>query len=65
MLKIKDYLVLKDIENYLENKYSEMLEENKGFLNNPINEIKTLLNSLRSILDKLENEEWGRVWIKK
>ncbi len=57
MLKIKDYLVLKDIESYLDNKYSEMLEENRDFLSSPINEIKILLNSLRSILDKLENEE--------
>lgn len=57
MLKIKDYLVLKDIESYLDDKYFEMLEENGGFLSSPINEIKILLNSLRSILDKLENEE--------
>lgn len=57
MLKIKDYLILKDIENYLHNKYYEKLEENGNFLSSPINEIKTLLDSLRSILDRLENEE--------
>ena len=28
MLKIKDYLVLKNIESYLENKKDEMLIEN-------------------------------------
>lgn len=57
MLKIKDYLVLKNIEIYLENKRNEILIENDNYSNLSIEEIEKLLFSLRKILNKLENEE--------
>lgn len=57
MLKIKDYLVLKNIETYLENKRDEILIENDNYSNLSIEEIEKLLFSLRKILNKLENEE--------
>ena len=57
MLKIKNYLVLKDIETYLENKKDELLIENNNYSNLPIEEIEKLLINLKKILNKLENEE--------
>ena len=57
MLKIKDYLVLKDIETYLENKKDELLIENNNYSNLPIEEIEKLLINLKKILNKLENDE--------
>lgn len=57
MLKIKDYLVLKNIESYLENKKNEMLIENNNYSNLPIEEIEKLLINLKKVLNKLENEE--------
>lgn len=57
MLKIKDYLVLKNIETYLENKKDELLIENNNYSNLPIEEIEKLLINLKKILNKLEKEE--------
>lgn len=57
MLKIKDYLVLKNVEAYLENKHQEMLRENNQYINESIVEIKTILNELNEVLKKIENEE--------
>lgn len=57
MLKIKDYLVLKNIETYLENKKDELLIENNNYSNLSIEEIEKLLFNLRKILNKLEKEE--------
>lgn len=57
MLNIKDYLVLKNIETYLEKKKDELLIENNNYSNLPIEEIKKLLINLKKILNKLENEE--------
>lgn len=57
MLKIKDYLVLKNIESYLENKKNKMLIENNNYSNLPIEEIEKLLINLKKVLNKLENEE--------
>lgn len=57
MLKIKDYLVLKDIEIYLETKRDDLVRENNNYSNNKIEEIEKLLIALRKILNKLENEE--------
>lgn len=56
-MKIKDYLVLKDIEWYLEKTRDDLIRENNGYSNNPIEEIKKLLEGLRKVLNKLENEE--------
>lgn len=57
MLKIKDYLVLKNIEAYLEKKRDELLIENNNYSNLPIEEIEKILFNLRKILNKLEQEE--------
>lgn len=57
MLKIKDYLVLKDIEIYLETKRDNLVRENNNYSNNKIEEIEKLLIALRKILNKLESEE--------
>nr|DAZ10813.1 MAG TPA: hypothetical protein [Caudoviricetes sp.] len=57
MLKIKDYLVLKNIETYLENKKDELLIENNNYSDIPIEEIEKLLFNLRKILNKLEKED--------
>lgn len=57
MLKIKDYLILKNIETYLENKKDELLIENNNYSNLHIEEIEKILFNLRKILNKLENEE--------
>lgn len=64
MLKIKDYLILKNVEVYLENKHQEMLRENNQYINEPIVEIKNILDELNEVLKKLENEVRGRIWIK-
>ena len=56
-MKIKDYLVLKDIEWYLEKTKDDLIRKNNGYSNNPIEEIKTLLNGLKKVITKLENEE--------
>lgn len=57
MLKIKDYLVLKDIEIYLETKRDDLVRENNNYSNNKIEEIEKLLIALRKILNKFESEE--------
>lgn len=57
MLKIKDYLVLKDIEIYLETKRDDLVRKNNNYSNNEIEGIGKLLIALRKILNKLENEE--------
>lgn len=57
MLKIKYYLVLKNIEAYLEKKRDELLIENNNYSNLPIEEIEKILFNLRNILNKLEQEE--------
>jgi len=56
-MKTKDYLILKEIEFYLENRKDELIRENNGYTNNHIEEVKKLLEGLRKVLDKLENEE--------
>ena len=56
-MKVKDYLVLKDIENFLEDLRDEKLRENNGYSNNPIENIERLMFNLRKILNKLENED--------
>lgn len=56
-MKIKDYLVLKDIEWWLEKQRDDRIRENNNYTNQPIEEIKTLLNGLKKVIAKLENEE--------
>ena len=56
-MKIKDYLVLKEIEIYLDTKRDDLLRENYNYSSNPVMEIDELLIGLRKVLDKLENED--------
>lgn len=56
MLKIKDYLDLKEIYDYLKTKKNEMVNENNGFSNRPIMDIEKLIIKLDKILKKLESE---------
>lgn len=56
MLKIKDYLVLKKIYTYLDNKRDEYLRENNGFSNDVIDELTILVNGLWNIIEELEEE---------
>ena len=57
MLKIKDYILLNNICAYLENLRDEKIQENNGYSNNPIEELRKLISGLRLIIDKLENED--------
>lgn len=57
MLKIKDYLDLKEIYDYLETERDEMIIENDGYSNKPIMDIEKLMVKLDKILKKLESED--------
>lgn len=57
MLKIKEYLDLKEIYEYLEIKKNEMVSENNGYSNKPIMNIEELIVKLDKILRKLESED--------
>lgn len=56
-MKIKDYLILKEIELFLDNKRQELINENDGYSNKPITDIEKLLIGLRKVLSNLENED--------
>ena len=56
-MKIKDYLVLKEIAFFLENLFEQYLRENNGYSSSPAEEVENLFKSLREILNKLENED--------
>lgn len=57
MLKIKDYLALKDIEQYLETKKDNLVRQENMYNDCEVAELGALLCGLRKILNKLENEE--------
>lgn len=57
MLKIKDYLILKRIFDYLESARDEEQEANGGFINNRVDNLDDMLVDLEKILNKLESEE--------
>ena len=57
MLSIKDYLMLKKIYEYLEDKKDEEIRENNGFSNQPVEELKEMQERLGLIIYKLENED--------
>lgn len=57
MLKIKDYLVLKGILEYLIGEREEALEYNNGHSNNVVYRLNKMIDSLESIIKKLESEE--------
>lgn len=57
MLKIKDYLILKDIEQYLETRRDNLVRQENMYNDYEIEELKTLLYNLKKILNKLETEE--------
>ena len=56
-MKVKDYLLLKELECWLENERDCRIRENNGYTNNPIEEIKKLLAGLRRILERAETED--------
>ena len=56
-MSIKDYLLLNEVTNYLEDLKAEKVRENNGFSNNPIEELKRFIIGLRKIIDKLESED--------
>lgn len=55
MLKIKDYLVLKDIQTYLETVRDDQIRDNR--YPNDIDWLNKMLLGLQSILYKLEEGE--------
>lgn len=57
MLSIKDYLVLKRIYDYLEQKRDEEIRENNGYSNQPVNKLTEMKEALCKIIHKLEEEE--------
>lgn len=57
MLSIKDYLSLRKIRDYIDNKRDEEIKENNGFSNKPIEELEEMIIRLDSIIFKLEKED--------
>lgn len=57
MLKIKDYLILKQIQMYLVDLRDEKIQENNGYSNDPIEELGKLIGGLSLIIDNLESED--------
>lgn len=57
MLKIKDYLILKKIFDYLKSERDKEQEGNGGFTNNQVDNLNNMLVDLKNILNKLESEE--------
>lgn len=56
-MKIKDYLILKEIQRYLENQLDLELKDNNHFTNMVIEKLKRMYEELNIILSKLENED--------
>lgn len=57
MLSIKDYLALRKIRDYIDNKRDEEIRENNGYANMPVAELDEMIKSLDKIILKLEREE--------
>lgn len=56
MLSIPNYLALRRIRDYLENKRNEELTENNGYTNKPIEQLCGMIGDLDAIIFKLEEE---------
>lgn len=57
MLSIRDYLELKKIYNYLEQKRDEEKRENNGYSNQPVERLTEMIEALCRIIKKLEEED--------
>ena len=55
-MKIKDYLLLKDIESFLKEEKEEKISENNGFYTIKISKIDKLLKKLEKFIDSIEND---------
>ncbi len=56
MLSIRDYLELKKIYNYLEQKRDEEIRENNGYSNQPVERLTEMIEALCRIIKKLEED---------
>lgn len=54
MLKIRDYLILKEIYTYIEDRRDIVIREDNGLNDNEIDELTKFVNGLYEILEKLE-----------
>lgn len=57
MIKIKDYINLIKIRDYLDDCLQKTLQGNNGYSSTPAENLKLMLRNLNNILDKLESEE--------
>lgn len=59
MVGIPEYLLLRNIEMYLETRIELELEDNNGFSNMPIETLKQMKNDLTKFLDKISGNKVG------
>ena len=59
MVGISEYLLLRNIEMYLETRIELELEDNNGFSNMSIETLKQMKNDLTKFLDKISGNEVG------
>jgi len=57
MLSIKDYLELRKIYDYLDQKRDEEIRENNGYSNQPVVKLTEMKEALCRIIKKLEEED--------
>ena len=57
MLSIKDYIELKKIYNYLDQKRDEEIRENNGYSNQIVDKLTEMKEALSRIIKKLEEDE--------
>ena len=55
-MKIREYLILKEILSFLEEKLYEELNRNNDYTNEPIENLKRNIEGLKEIIIRLENE---------
>ena len=59
MVGISEYLLLRNIEMYLETRIELELEDNNGFSNMSIETLKQMKNDLTKFLDKISGNKVG------
>jgi len=59
MVEISEYLLLRNIEMYLETRIELELEDNNGFSNMSIETLKQMKNDLTKFLDKISGNKVG------
>lgn len=57
MLSIKDYLALRKIRDYIDEKRDEEIRENNGYSNKPVEQLGEMITDLDAIILKLERED--------